>query len=729
MPSVEHDNTMDWPQHGSEQPATVGISDGGDGSGASTNLGATEAHIKSNAVVEASSEKRLNFPDHQIMQLQQCPGFPVECDPQNQIPYPDTKNVSHHYHVIQALQQQEIDEQNNTQTQQNHPHQQNFSDPSNMDRKHQQPVEQWGVYQQQSFPEIERLPHLQHALQHENINNYNNESKFAESAVHHKTTQDLGVLNNRNSNSESISTNKRDDTVGKNSILCNYVGQPERVMQFQQQRNVQEHKVQMMKSAETDNIGMDTALAAQAVEAAAPMYNGVYNNYPDEGNLFAENQQIPETQKLHRQQQKQQNHQHHQLNEPNSCQQKPQIEGNKATNQQADNNNCMINQVQNPNTPLADHTVTVTALHSQHNHQIWYLPQTTIAPQYQHHFSHQRQPYVQQQHSQQRLEQYSQQHQNLPMQNLLLNNYPPSCEGNSNAASTEVVAETAVPANTNDTANTNDISHEKQQHCDHDFTAVLGDGQHIPTNHAQNNDSNAPKTIDIHLQNSTYEAANARKIMDELLNEQSKCSSEILLAEQELLRAQQRLEAAMRNKDHMDAKVNEVAEQLTDSLLKEHTRWNAQYKKLKKYKEATGHCDLKRNPTRSSKGRKYLAKNLGIDDHSTLSSLGSWIGQVRLEARRPPGHPDRLEAYKIIALNRLGFDWQPRENYWMDMYEQLKVYLKENDGKMPPRTVNNKKFPLGVWCDTQLDNYRKFCSGRKGAYITQEKIDMLNSIG
>lgn len=48
---------------------------------------------------------------------------------------------------------------------------------------------------------------------------------------------------------------------------------------------------------------------------------------------------------------------------------------------------------------------------------------------------------------------------------------------------------------------------------------------------------------------------------------------------------------------------------------------------------------------------------------------------------------------------------------------------------MPPRFINNKKFALGQWCDTQLDNYRKLQSGKKGAYITPRKIEMLEEIG
>ena len=85
--------------------------------------------------------------------------------------------------------------------------------------------------------------------------------------------------------------------------------------------------------------------------------------------------------------------------------------------------------------------------------------------------------------------------------------------------------------------------------------------------------------------------------------------------------------------------------------------------------------------------------------------------------------------YTVIIAIRLGFDWEPRENYWMDMYQQLRAYLAKSGGKMPPRFINNQKFALGQWCDTQLDNYRKLQSGKKGAYITPRKIEMLEKIG
>ena len=60
------------------------------------------------------------------------------------------------------------------------------------------------------------------------------------------------------------------------------------------------------------------------------------------------------------------------------------------------------------------------------------------------------------------------------------------------------------------------------------------------------------------------------------------------------------------------------------------------------------------------------------------------------------------------------------------MFEQLKSYLKNSGGKMPPRFIDNQKFALGQWCDTQLDNYRKLhfvsCEGQVAAVWQVFKI-------
>ena len=88
---------------------------------------------------------------------------------------------------------------------------------------------------------------------------------------------------------------------------------------------------------------------------------------------------------------------------------------------------------------------------------------------------------------------------------------------------------------------------------------------------------------------------------------------------------------------------------------------------------------------------------------------------------------DQIEPYKIIALNRVGFNWDPRENYWMERFEELKSHFQSLKGKK--RVMPNRKVPLGVWCDGQVLEYNKFKTGSKPCYITKERIKLLNSIG
>jgi hypothetical protein len=103
--------------------------------------------------------------------------------------------------------------------------------------------------------------------------------------------------------------------------------------------------------------------------------------------------------------------------------------------------------------------------------------------------------------------------------------------------------------------------------------------------------------------------------------------------------------------------------------------------------------------------------------------LRMWIDQVQIDAQCSADH-HYLEPYKIIALNQLGFNFvpceQPCENYWLEMFQQLKDYLTQNGGKMSPRFIAGTKCALGQWCDTQLDNYCKFHSGRSGVHNTGE---------
>lgn len=248
-------------------------------------------------------------------------------------------------------------------------------------------------------------------------------------------------------------------------------------------------------------------------------------------------------------------------------------------------------------------------------------------------------------------------------------------------------------------------------------TAVPMAMSNTTTNNSNLHDHRLIQNHDLHGWG-TDQITEARRRMNVLIQQQQSAHDELRAAEESLKQAQTRLEMAKKNIDIIAASVSQGTEELTDALLQEPTHWNAMYYKLVEYKERYGTINVKRNLAEKT------GNGLEIDpDHV---KLGSWIGKVRSEAKRPAGHPDVIEPYKIIALNRLGFNWDPRENYWMERFEELKKFLAAG-GEKPK--MPNRKTPLGVWCDGQVLEYNKFKAGVKPCYISKERIEMLESIG
>jgi hypothetical protein len=219
-------------------------------------------------------------------------------------------------------------------------------------------------------------------------------------------------------------------------------------------------------------------------------------------------------------------------------------------------------------------------------------------------------------------------------------------------------------------------------------------------------------------------AAQARRQMDDILSEQKKAQEAIHQCQQRLIQAQQDLDRAMMQKSALDQMAMESAEAWTDLLLqdgdsnnnnhKKNSKWNEMYRKLEEYKAQHGHCDVKRQLTKREK-----------EMDPDLAALSQWVGKIRNEGRKAESDSERMmEPYKVVALNRLGFDWAPRDNAWMQNYERVKVYLEKNPGRLPQR----RKSELGVWANGQIIEYNKFMAGNSKAYITQHKIDLLNKI-
>lgn len=208
-------------------------------------------------------------------------------------------------------------------------------------------------------------------------------------------------------------------------------------------------------------------------------------------------------------------------------------------------------------------------------------------------------------------------------------------------------------------------------------------------------------------------AVEARLRMDQVIEAQREAHRAVDRANEEIVFAQNNLIHAQAHRLSADKVLVANTEELTDLLLQEYSQWNGMYRTLVEYKVKHGHCDVKRQLTKEEK-----------EAFPDLAALSQFVGKIRSEGRKPQGHPERIEPYRIVALNRIGFDWAPRDNAWIQNYEKVQAYLEENPGKLPQR----RKSELGVWANGQIIEYNKFMAGNTKAYITQKKIDMLNEI-
>eukprot|EP00873_Tetraselmis_striata_P009054 jgi/Tetstr1/429318/TSEL_019236.t1 len=127
-------------------------------------------------------------------------------------------------------------------------------------------------------------------------------------------------------------------------------------------------------------------------------------------------------------------------------------------------------------------------------------------------------------------------------------------------------------------------------------------------------------------------------------------------------------------------------------------RWQEWLALLRDYKAQHGHCRMPRRQVEDGK------------------KLGHWIGTQRVLWRKGRLAPERQE-----ALQDIGFVWDPKEEAWQAMYEELCAF-KERSGHclIGKRDKKNKK--LGTWAGTQRERYNK---GR----LAEARLAKLEALG
>lgn len=210
--------------------------------------------------------------------------------------------------------------------------------------------------------------------------------------------------------------------------------------------------------------------------------------------------------------------------------------------------------------------------------------------------------------------------------------------------------------------------------------------------------------------------SSSRRRMDDALHERSQSQMALRDALLALETAKDIVRGCRSRFNSAKNLVEVTAKEECESLLQEDTVWNDMFHKLKEYKEETGDCNVKQNVARD-----------GAEDNKTppemIRRLSAWVGKNRKEhkqrgtyksskindewkasdesdsehmnipsiafspddsdgdmLRSDDSDPDCIHAdpYKRVALDSIGFDWDPRNSRWNNMYEELRRYKDEH---------------------------------------------------
>lgn len=137
--------------------------------------------------------------------------------------------------------------------------------------------------------------------------------------------------------------------------------------------------------------------------------------------------------------------------------------------------------------------------------------------------------------------------------------------------------------------------------------------------------------------------------------------------------------------------------------------WYEKFEELAEYKKEKGDCNVPR----------------GFPDNP---SLGKWANTQRSQYKLlKDGMASPITAYRIRALEGIGFQWNSLDGLWYERLEELKEYKKEKgDCNVPQRYQDNRS--LGKWVQTQQYQYRRWLNGEASA-LSENRIQRLEEIG
>jgi exonuclease VII small subunit len=262
----------------------------------------------------------------------------------------------------------------------------------------------------------------------------------------------------------------------------------------------------------------------------------------------------------------------------------------------------------------------------------------------------------------------------------------------------------------------------------------------------------------------------SRLQMDNALSERLEAQLALREALYNLEKAQNLVQNCRARYSTAKVAVQTIVETEFDALLQEETPWNNMFRQLKKYKDATGCCNVKQVEDNKSpemarlaawigKQRKRSKLNGKIPGGIASNSRGNLnqqmgtspptssfkhasVATVRQDSCGNHAESSQSELddvsvfedfdpegpladpYKKIALDSIGFDWDPRTSRWNTMYEELKAFKEAHRTTLVPHANHG----LGSWVKRQQVQYNLYTSGSKSE-LTKERVRLLNDLG
>ena len=110
--------------------------------------------------------------------------------------------------------------------------------------------------------------------------------------------------------------------------------------------------------------------------------------------------------------------------------------------------------------------------------------------------------------------------------------------------------------------------------------------------------------------------------------------------------------------------------------------------------------------------------------------LGTWVSKQRAQYNKFQQDPSTsfMTQERIERLESIAFEWDPLSAEWGTKFNELVAYKDAHGGScnVPRRYAENPQ--LGNWVSYQRTQYKKFQQDPSTSFMTQERIEWLESI-